>query len=135
MDLAVLDLIAIIMTIAGMVTALSVLYTKFIKPIKKVVKQVEDNTKAIKDLEDNKVVKQVETNTQDIKNLEDKISKIKTDRVQDDIFNTEVRAVLFESLIAILDGLEQGGANHTVTEQKKKLIKFMSQQLGSKKKK
>jgi len=114
--LAVVDLIAIIMTTAGLASAFSLLYAKFIKPIKKVVKQVEDNA-------------------QSIKNLEDKISKIKTDRVDDDSFNTEIRAVLFESLIAILDGLEQQGCNHGVTEQKKKLIKFMSQQLGSKKKK
>ena len=116
MQLTIGDLIAIIIMIAGLVSAFSLLYAKFVKPIKKVVKQVE-------------------TNAENVKSLEDKISRIKTDRVDDDSFNAEIRAVLFESLIAILDGLEQGGANHTVTEQKKKLIKFMSQQLGSKKKK
>ena len=111
------------------------LYAKFIKPVKKVLKQVETNTDAIKKLEEIKVVKQVEDNTIGIKILEDKISKIKTDRYEDDTFNAEVRAVLFESLIAILDGLEQTGANHIVTEQKKKIIKFMSIQIGTKKKK
>ena len=114
--MTILDLVAIIMTAAGLASAFSLLYAKFIKPIKKVVKQVGDNAQGVKD-------------------LEEKIARIKTDRAEDDTFGAEVRAVLFESLIAILDGLEQGGANHTVTEQKKKLIKFMSRQIGSKKKK
>jgi len=116
MNFTVMDLVAIIMTAAGLASAFSLLYAKFIKPIKKVVKQVEDNAQGIKD-------------------LEDKISRIKDDRAEDEIFSIEVRAILFEALIAILDGLEQGGANHAVTDMKKKLIKFMSQQVGSKKKK
>jgi len=116
MTLAIVDLVAIIMMLAGTVSAFSLLYAKFIKPIKKVVKQVEDNT-------------------ENIKKLEDKLAGVKADRVDEDIYSIEVRAVLFESLIAILDGLEQGGANHTVTEQKKKLIQFMSKQIGAKKSK
>jgi hypothetical protein len=104
------------MTLAGTVSAFSLLYAKFIKPIKKVVKQVE-------------------TNTESIKALDDKIAGLKSDRADDNDFSLEVRGLLFESLIAILDGLEQTGANHTVTEQKKKLIKFMSGQVGAKKKK
>ena len=114
MNLTVLDLVAIIMTLAGLVSAFSLLYAKFIKPIKKVVKQVE-------------------TNAENIKALEEKISNIKTDRNDDDTFNLEVRAILFESLVSIHEGLEQLGCNHGVTDNKKKLIKFMSGQIGAKK--
>ena len=113
MTLAIVDLVAILMTIAGLVTSLSVLYAKFIKPIKKVVRQVEDNAKSIK-------------------SLEEKIANEKTERVTDNEFSGEVRAILLESLIAIMDGLEQNGANHLVTEQKNKVIKFMSRKIGSK---
>ncbi|MCL2698624.1 MAG: hypothetical protein FWE74_11170 [Oscillospiraceae bacterium] len=114
MNLALIDLIAILMTIGSLVSVFSLLYAKFIKPIKKVISQVDNNTRSIK-------------------NLEEEIQRLKSDRVDDDTFTVEVRGILFESLIAILDGLEQGGANHTVAEQKKKLIKFMSQQIGAKK--
>jgi len=113
MTLAIVDLIAIIMTVAGLVSAFSLLYAKFIVPVKKVVKQVEKNT-------------------ENIKALEDKIANIKTDRADDNAFTAEVRAILLESLVAIMDGLEQNGANHMVTEQKNKLIKFMSKKVGSK---
>jgi len=113
MNLAIVDLIAIIMTLAGTASALSLLYAKFIRPIKKVVKQVEDNA-------------------QGLKHLEEKISRVKADRLDDDTFSTEVRAILFESLIAILEGLEQQGCNHGVSDMKRKLIKFMSLQIGSK---
>jgi hypothetical protein len=116
MTLAIIDLVLIITTIAGTVSAFSILYTKFIKPIKKVVKQVE-------------------TNTENIKVLDEKIEKVKSERVEDNDFSVEVRAILLESLIAILDGLEQSGANHLVTEQKQKLIKFLSRQVGAKRKK
>lgn len=98
---------------AAAVTAFSVLYIKLVKPIKKIVNQVEDNTKSIK-------------------NMDEKIVKINIDRAGDNAFDIEVRAVLIESLIAVLDGLEQIGANHAVTEQKKKLISFLSRQAGSK---
>jgi len=114
--MTVADLIAIIIAFAGLVSAFSLLYAKFIKPVKNVIKQVDDNAAGIK-------------------SLEEKISRIKAERTDDDTFSVEVRAILFESLIAILDGLEQGGANHAVTDMKKKLIKFMSLQVGSKKKK
>ena len=113
MDLALLDLIAIIMTFAGMVSAFSLLYTKFIKPIKKVVKQVEQNT-------------------ENIKKLEDKIASVRADRADDNAFSVEVRGILLESLIAILEGLEQQGCNSSVTEQRKRLITFMSGQVGAK---
>ena len=135
MNLALIDFILILTTIAGTVSAFSVLYAKFIRPIKKVVKQVEDNTEAIKKLEESKVIKQIEENARAIKALEDKISKVKSDSADESEFSSEVRAILLESFIAVLDGLEQNGANHLVTQQKVKLIKFMSQQIGSKKKK
>jgi hypothetical protein len=113
MNLAIVDLIAIIMTLAGTASAFSLLYAKFIAPIKKVVKQVERNT-------------------ENLKALEDKLTNLKLDRADENAFTTEVRAMLLESLVAIMDGLEQNGANHLVTEQKNKLIKFMSQNIGSK---
>lgn len=99
--------------IAATVTAFSVLYVKFVKPVKKVVKQVEENTKQLN-------------------NLDDKIAKVRADRAGDNEFNVEIRAIILESLIAVLDGLEQVGANHTVTIQKKKLISFLSKHTGSK---
>jgi hypothetical protein len=114
MEFSVVDLLALVITAAGLVTALSVLYAKFIAPVKRVVKQVEDNKDAIKE-------------------LEGKVQKVRTENADDDLYSTEVRAILFESLIAILDGLEQQGSNHIVTEQKAKLIQFMSHQLGLKK--
>ncbi len=114
MDFSIADLIAVIIAAAGVVTALSVIYAKFITPVKKVVKQVEDNAAAVKA-------------------LEEKVQKVRTENADDDLYSMEVRAILFESLIAILDGLEQQGSNHMVTEQKAKLIQFMSHQLGLKK--
>ena len=114
MELTIMDLVAVIMTAAGLASAFSLLYAKFIRPIKKVVKQVE-------------------TNAENIKSLDEKISNLKTDRHDDDIFNLEVRAILFESLVSIHEGLEQLGCNHGVTDNKKKLIKFMSAQIGAKK--
>ena len=114
--MAIVDLVAILIMAAGVVSAFSVLYAKFIKPIKKVVKQVEDNT-------------------ENIKKLDEKIGKEKAERIADNEFSVEIRGILLESLVAILDGLEQQGCNHNVTEQKKKLITFMSGQVGGKRKK
>lgn len=111
--MTVTEIIAIILTASSLVTALSVLWAKVVHPIKRVVKQVEENEKHIK-------------------NLEDKIAKIKAERADEIAFDTEVRSVLLESLIAVLDGLEQVGANHAVTEQKKKLISFLSKQVSGK---
>lgn len=111
--MTVADIIAIVLAASSIVTALSVLYAKFIKPVKAVVKQVEDNKK-------------------EIARLEEKIVKLKAERAEDNAFDVEVRAILIESLIAILDGLEQNGANHIVTEQKKKLITFLSKQVNGK---
>jgi len=113
MTLAIVDLIAILMTIAGLATSLSVLYAKFIKPIKKVIRQVEDNTK-------------------NIKTVEEKIALLRAERADDNAFTVEVRGILLESLVAILEGLEQQGCNSSVTEQRKKLITFMSGQVGAK---
>lgn len=111
--MSVADLVAIILSVSSLVAALSILYAKFVKPVQKVVKQVEENAKQIIW-------------------LEDKITKIKAERAEEIAFDTEVRSVLIESLIAIMDGLEQVGANHSVTEQKKKLISFMSKQVSGK---
>ena len=107
MSLAVVDLIAIIMTVAGLVTSLSVLYAKFIKPIKKTVRQVEDNAKNIKLLE--------KENAKNIKILEDRIVALRAERADDNAFTVEVRSILLTSLIAILEGLEQQGCNSSVT--------------------
>ena len=115
MDLAVVDLIAIITVAAGTVSAFSVLYAKFIRPIKKVVKQVE-------------------TNAENIKKLEEKIDNIKTDTTVENEFSLEVRGILLESLLSIHDGLEQLGCNHSVTDNKKRLVKFMSSQVAAKRK-
>ena len=115
MDLAVIDLIAIIVTLAGLVTSTSVLYAKFVKPIKNIARQVEKNSESIKA-------------------IEDKLAKMNTDKATDENFTLEVRAVLFQSLLAIHEGLEQLGCNHGVTDNKKKLVKFMSSQVGGKKK-
>lgn len=104
------ELIAIIIGASSLVTSLSVLYSKLIKPIKKVIKQVEENTK-------------------NIDTTEEKISKLRDDRTGDNSYAAEVNAIIIESLIAVLDGLEQNGANHIVTAQKKKLISFLSKQV------
>ena len=133
--MSITEIITIIVTVGGLVSALSLLYGKFIAPVKKVVKQVGDNTKAIKALEESKLMKQVENNTLAIKALDEKITKIKAERVADDVFNIEVRAILFESLLAILEGLEKQGCNGRVSSTKASLIKFMSRKLGTKKKK
>jgi len=108
--MTVAEIITITLTVSSLVTALSILWAKFIQPVKKVMAQMEENTRQIKV-------------------LEEKIVKIKEDRAGDNAFSTEVRALLLESLIAVLDGLEQTGANHIVTEQKKRLISFMSRQV------
>jgi hypothetical protein len=110
MDLAVLDLIAIIMTIAGLVASLSVLYAKFIKPIKKVIKQVEENRK-------------------NIALLDEKIAHLRTLRDGDNAFSTEVRSLLLESLMAILEAHEKTGCNGNVSESKKKINEFLRKQL------
>lgn len=94
-------------------TALSVIYAKFIKPVKAVVKQVDDNKK-------------------EITRLEEKITKIKADRIGDNESDGAMFGIVLESLIAVLDGLEQTGANHIVTEQKQKLIAFLAKQAGGK---
>ena len=135
MTLAIIDMIAIIMVAAGTISAFSVLYAKFIKPVKKVLKQVEDNAEAIKKLEENKVLKQVEENAENAKRLEAQLDKMKAEKIEEHEFSLEVRGIILESLVAILDGLEQTGANHSVTTQKAKLIKFMSSQVGGKKRK
>lgn len=109
--MTITEIIAIILTASSLVMALSVLWAKVVHPIKRVVKQVEENEKQIK-------------------YLEDKIVKIKADRVEDNAYDVEVRSVLIEALIAVLDGLEQVGANHAVTIEKKKLISFLSKQTG-----
>lgn len=109
--MTITDIITLIIAGAGLVSALSLIYAKFITPVKKVVKQVENNEK-------------------NIAALEEKIKQLKTERNEDNAFSVEVRSVLIESLIAVLDGLEQVGANHSVSEQKKKLISFMSKQIG-----
>lgn len=111
--MTVTEIIAIIMTASSLVTALSLLWAKFIHPIKKVIKQVEDNTKQIQ-------------------KLEGKIAQNKTEIADQNAFDTEARGILIESLVAVLDGLEQVGANHIVTEQKRKLITFLSKQVSGK---
>lgn len=111
--MTIAEIITIIIAGAGLVSALSLIYGKFITPVKKVVKQVEDNEK-------------------NIRQLEQKINEIKVEQKGDNAFSVEVRAMLLESLIAILDGLEQQGSNHIVTEQKQKLISFLTKQVSGK---
>jgi hypothetical protein len=107
MDFLIADIVAIVVTAAGVVSAFSLLFSKFIKPVKAMVKQTEENGNCIKE-------------------LDGKIEKIREEKTDEETQNDGVRAVLFQSLIAILDGLEQQGCNHGVTDQKKKLIKFIS---------
>jgi hypothetical protein len=116
MTLTLADILTLALAASSIITAFSVLWAKFVTPVKKVIKQVEENSR-------------------NVKVLEEKIENIKSERKIDGAFSVEVRSILLESIIAILDGLEQQGSNHIVTEQKKKIIKFMSGQAVSKKSK
>jgi preprotein translocase subunit SecY len=98
---------------AAIVTAFSILYVKLVKPVKKVVDEIAKNKEQISGVkEDLKIVGKV---------LKD----------QND-YDTKNRAIMMKSMIAILDGLEQNGANGNVTKTKKELINYMAKNLNGK---
>lgn len=102
------DIIAVILAASSVVTALSVLYVKLIKPIKSVVKQIEENQRQIKELHsENKTTK-------------DELSEFRKLSDAND-------AILLKSTIAVLDGLEQAGANGKVSTTKRELINYLTE--------
>lgn len=100
--------------VAAAVTAFSVLYAKFVKPVKKHIADLENNKEEIGDIK------------ADLKTVHKELKD------QND-YETKNRAITMKSLIAILDGLEQSGCNGTVTKTKKELITYMAKNLNGKK--
>lgn len=100
--------------VAAVVTAFSILYVKVIKPIKKVLEDVKLEKRQIEFLQKELIA----------------VNKAITDSND---YDTENRAITMKSLIAILDGLEQAGANGVVTTTKKELINYMTKNLTGKK--
>lgn len=113
--MTVADIITIIIAAAGLVSAVSLIYSKLIAPAKSVVDKVAANDK-------------------EIALLREEIAGIKSRRADDVEYSREVWAVVMESLVAVLDGLEQSGANGMVSKTKHKLIEFLSRQLDGKSK-
>ena len=108
--MAILDIVTIVITVGGLVSALAMLHGKFIAPASKIIKQVKENKK-------------------NVAALEEKIAELKEKRREDNMLDREVRSILLESLMAILEALEKTGANGPVTAAKKKIIEFLSNKL------
>ena len=108
--MTIFDIVTIVVTVGGLVSALSLIFGKIVSPISKEVKQVEENRR-------------------NLIALEEKVTLLKTQRHEDNVFGREVRSLLLESLMAILEALEQSGSDGPVTAAKKKIIEFLSKQL------
>lgn len=119
------EVIAIIIAAASLISALSVIYGKVVRPIKKVVQDVEKSKQQINDL-------QKELNERH-KELKADIRTLQNDLNDQNDYDTQNRAITMKSMIAILDGLEQNGANGKVTKTKAELISYMSKNLNGKK--
>lgn len=119
------EVIAIIIAAASLISALSVIYGKVVRPIKKVVQDVEKSKQQINDIREEMHERHIELKA-DIKTLQNDLND------QND-YDTQNRAITMKSMIAILDGLEQNGANGKVTKTKAELISYMSKNLNGKK--
>ena len=100
----------VLVTIAAIVTSIGVIYGFFIKPLRKLVAQINENEK--RNEEATKAIAEAKQRTDEFKERSD----------QND-------AIILESLVAVLDGLEQKGANGEVTKTKRKLISYMSRNI------
>lgn len=108
------DIITIIIATSGFISAISVIYAKLVKPIKTLVDKIEKHQAKIADLQEQ--LKDVNRQLRDGKDLD-----------------AQNLGLTMKSIIAILDGLEQNGANGTVTRTKKELIQFLAENLNPKK--
>lgn len=95
---------------AGLVAPLTYLYGKLIKPVKKIVTDIDQNKK------------ETEALKAELKTVEACI-KARDEQA------TENRVITIKSLIAVLDALEKSGANGTVTKTKKELISHMAKNM------
>ena len=108
--MTILDIITLVITVGGLISALSLIFGKIVSPINKEVKQVEENKR-------------------NLIALDAKFAEMKAQRREDNTFDREVRSLLLESLIAILEALEKSGADGPVTAAKRKIIEFLSKKL------
>jgi len=113
-NLTISNLIIYITGAAGILTALSVIYGKLIKPIKNLVDKIEKNRVSIESID-----MDLETLSKELRDSNE--------------YATENRAITMKSMIAILDGLEEQGCNGNVTKTKKELINYMAKNLNGKK--
>ncbi|MCL2598372.1 MAG: hypothetical protein FWD76_00465 [Firmicutes bacterium] len=107
--MTVSDLVAIIIALAGVLSALSVFYGFFILPIKRAQQGAEQNR-------------------QEIQQMQKEIASIKSQRESDNAFSGDVKSLMLESLMAILEALEHTGldASKYTNDVKRKLFEFLS---------
>lgn len=122
--MTIAEVLTIIIGLSGFLSALSIIYTKLIKPIKKLVSDLEKSKNQVVELE--KKLKAIYTE------LQDDLKAVKKELQESSDFDNKNLGITLKSIIAILDGLEQNGANGKVTKTKKELILYMSKHLSRK---
>jgi len=110
MGLTIAEVISLVITLGGLISVVSLLYTKFITPIKKVMKQVEENTRSIAQFEAKLIL------------IREQQNDIRT-------YEGEVKSLLLESLMAILETMEKTGGDTSVSDAKKKIFEFLSKKV------
>jgi len=111
----ILEIVLLVTGCAGLIAPLTFLYAKLVKPVKKIVSDIEQNkteTAALK------------------KDLQDVEASLK----ERDIQATENRVITIKSLIAVLEALEKAGHNGNITKTKKELINHIAKRAGGSKK-
>jgi uncharacterized protein YxjI len=73
-----------------------------------------------------KAIQQIDITEQKTCDLEERMACIRQAQTLDSAYEGDVRSLMLESLIAILEALEKSGANGSVAEVKKKLLSFLS---------
>jgi len=101
------EIVALLVGATGLLSALAAFYGIFIAPIKRAMQMIEHNDRRIQ-------------------SLESQIDTLKRQREDDNAFSGEVKSLMLESLMAILEALEQSGAGSQTSAVKKKLIEFLS---------
>ena len=104
-------IVAILAGIAGLITPLTYLYSRLVKPIKKMMRDQEDNKRDI------------ECVKTDLKKLEGDIERRDTEAAEN-------RTITIKSLVTILEVLQQHGANGDTHQTKKDLIKHIAKRAG-----
>jgi len=105
------EILAVLAGAAGLLTPLSVLYAKLIKPVKKILGDISQNKAEVEEIKT------------ELKAVENCIK-------ERDEQATENRVITIKSLVAVLDALEKAGANGTVIKTKKELIAHIAKRAG-----